>query len=149
MKLEKLFGCYPHGLAGIGEITHRRAGTRAGLEWNTDVAHREFDPTEGLHYHYFVKPAEMADAESLSIELIKPCALMTSLASKPSGTKTVVTVSEYHSEPYAQMRKPHASTAARTPLASRLWREKTFSKPSSSSISTAARRPRNRVAAGV
>ena len=50
---------------------------------------------------------------------------MTSVASKPSGTKTVVTVSEYHSEPCAHMRKPHASTAARTPLASRLWREKT------------------------
>ena len=74
LKLEKLLGCYPQGLAGIGEITHRRAGTRAGLEWNTDVAHRELDPTEGLHDHYFVKPAEMADAESLSIELIKPCA---------------------------------------------------------------------------
>ena len=74
LKLENLFGRDPHGLAGIGEITHRRAGTRAGLEWNTDVAHREFDPAEGLHHHYFVQPAEMADAENLAIDLIEPCA---------------------------------------------------------------------------
>jgi hypothetical protein len=43
--------------AGVGKITHPRAGTRAGLEWNTDVAHREFDPAESLHHHYFVEPA--------------------------------------------------------------------------------------------
>jgi hypothetical protein len=39
----------------------------------------------------------------------------------PPVQRKIVTVSEYHSGPCAHIRKPHASTAARTPLASRLW----------------------------
>src|SRR5438034_1326905 len=71
---------------------------------------------------------------------------MTSSASKPSGTTTAVTVSEYHSGPCAQMRKPHAFTAARTALARRLWRANTIGKTSSSSTSTDAPRPPSPVA---
>jgi hypothetical protein len=58
-------------LAGVGEIAHCSAGTRARFEWNTDVSHREFDPAESLHDHYVVEPAEMADAEDLAIDLIE------------------------------------------------------------------------------
>ena len=38
-----LFSRDSHCLAGIAEVAHCSAGTGAGLEWNPDVTHREFD----------------------------------------------------------------------------------------------------------
>src|SRR6516165_10433399 len=71
---ENLFGCYPDGLAGLGEIAHRRANACTRFEWYADIAHREFNAAEGLHDHDLVKPTEMADAEDLAIDLVKPSA---------------------------------------------------------------------------
>ena len=62
--------------------------------------------------------------------------------SKPSGTTIALTVSEYHFGDWAQSFRPQASTARRMPSASRWWRAKTFSSPSSADHVRATRRGR-------
>ena len=69
------------------------------------------------------------------------------------GTSAVIpgkpNESEYHFSSLAIGVIPHALTAARTALAIRLWRAKTFSRPSSINILTDSRKPRSKFIGGV
>ena len=62
--------------------------------------------------------------------------------SKPAGSITADTVSEYHfgSRAQSSSRQP-CWTAARTPLARNAWRANTCSRPSSNSIASDSLRP--------
>ena len=117
------------------------------------------DARQRAHQHQIVEVADMADPEHLALDLVQAGAKRHVEVFEHHFTEIVGVMAFRHDDAGQRGRmrtlflalrfQPQTLMAARVAALWRLWRAKTFSSPSSSSILIASRNPNSRLVAGV